>query len=259
MKFSVLAYNFNNYEKFRELPDSALSNNIDYIYVTDNPNIKSNRWRVIVDKSLDGLGKFDKCYRVRFGLFNYTDADICVYIDGSIRVHQPITPMVSRFIHSGKDMAVMVHPEQSTMFDEYMRWVEIRNYPKAQAFKCLGAMQMSGYDVMNYHGLYQGGMRIVKNLDKCRKVDEKTLELLTKLGDATDVERIDQTVWSYVLNHLYTDVTLYPFTQSWIQSTALTIHGHNSDVLCGYHPNNTNPMGFVRNKSVLVDIEPNHQ
>lgn len=259
MKYSVLAYNLNNYEAFRDLYDDAVDPNVEYIYVTDNPQIRSKKWKVIYDSSLNGKTTFDKCYSVRFNLFKYATNDICVYIDGSIVVKKPITPMVDRFLSSNADLAIMVHPDRTTMWSEYMKWVEIRGYPKDQAFKCLAFMSLSQYDVMNYRGLYQGGMRITRRTPQCMALDKDTYTMLMALRTATDIERNDQTVWSYLLNTKYTDLTLYPFTQSWIQSSYLSIHRHGVLDLIPYHKHNTRCMNYVRNVEVDCDVESSKQ
>ena len=40
-KYSILTFNFNNYEIFRE--PLEVDPECEYVYVTDNPNFKSNR------------------------------------------------------------------------------------------------------------------------------------------------------------------------------------------------------------------------
>ena len=47
-KYSILTFNFGNYEVFRE--PEAVDENCEYVYVTDNPNLKSNIWKIISEK-----------------------------------------------------------------------------------------------------------------------------------------------------------------------------------------------------------------
>ena len=69
-------YNFNDYEIMRE--PKEVDPECEYIYVTDNPKYQNETkvWKVIVDKDLDGLSAFDKCYSVRFNLFKYTTTPV---------------------------------------------------------------------------------------------------------------------------------------------------------------------------------------
>jgi hypothetical protein len=52
MKYSVLTYIFGDGEILREAPIDA---NIEYICVTDNPNLTSESWKVSVDSDLKDL------------------------------------------------------------------------------------------------------------------------------------------------------------------------------------------------------------
>ena len=47
-KYSILTFNFGNYEVFRE--PEAVDENCEYVYVTDNSNLKSNIWKIISEK-----------------------------------------------------------------------------------------------------------------------------------------------------------------------------------------------------------------
>ena len=72
--YTVLMYNFNDYEVMRE--PEEIDPECEYIYVTDNRSLKSTTWKIVVADSLDGLSAFDKCYRVRFNLFKYASTPI---------------------------------------------------------------------------------------------------------------------------------------------------------------------------------------
>ena len=108
MKYSVITYVFNGYEKPREVinPDP----DVEYIMVTDDESTKLNTWKVVVDHSLDGLSGFDKCYYVRYNCFKYCHTDICIRIDGSIEIKGSLDRLVDEFVKGDYDAAFMVHP-----------------------------------------------------------------------------------------------------------------------------------------------------
>ena len=83
-KYTVLTFIFNNYEKLHEVIDPDPE--AEYLLITDDPELKSATWRVICDPDLAGLSPFDKAFRVRYGLFKYAAADICVCVDGSVQI-----------------------------------------------------------------------------------------------------------------------------------------------------------------------------
>ena len=69
-----------------------------------------------------------------------------VRVDGSIEIRQSLKPIVDEFERGKYDRCVMMHPYRNTMEIEYREWVRTRNYPAAQAAKCMKAMERFGFD-----------------------------------------------------------------------------------------------------------------
>ena len=246
-KYAVLMYNFNNYEIMREIPDDAISDNIEYIYITDDTKLTSRNWNIYVDKDLEGLSPFEKCYRTRFNLFKYTDADVVMYIDGSIQILKDLMLYFNQFEQSGCDISIVVHPARTNMLDEYIVWSESRGYDIEQGCKCLEFMIRRGYDVRNYKGLYQGGFRVVKNNTMQKCLDQECYTILSRLGNAT-IERNDQTIYSFLLNTKYSMMKILPYSDSCIFSTYLNIQAHNAPFTFNLQPQREFiEYGYVRN------------
>lgn len=250
MKYSVIMYNFRGYEAVHPLPFTP-SNDIEYIYVTDNTKIRDTTWNVIVDPALANLSPFEQCYAVRFNLFNYATGDVCLYIDGSMKICKDVLPLFNIFCKSDAKLGVMVHPERSTMWDEYITWVRSRNYPKGQAFKCLAYMQLNGYDINSYHGLYEGGIRFIRNDPDAKSLDHDCFLLLKHLGNGGTIERIDQTVYSYLLNTKYARLPLFAFSHKWCHTTFIRhcFHKTSTERPHGRFPSS----GFIRNHVVPIN------
>ena len=226
-KYSVLMYNFNNYELFRE--PLEIDPECEYIYVTDNENFKSNKWKVIVDKDLEDLSVFDKCYRVRFNLFKYATTPVCIYLDGSFAILKSLRCIYDAFMKSEADLGLCVHPYRNNIIEEYKVWVTDRQYPIKNVRKILKYMAELEYPAV-YKGLYQGGMRICKNTELNKKIDDKVFNTLVMLGEPGKIERIDQTIYSLVLNTTFKDdVKIFPFAQQVFQNDTLSwkLHGAN--------------------------------
>ena len=67
MKYSILTFNFNNYELFRE--PNEIDIECDYVYVTDNVDllkIEKTNWRIIYDSDLEGKSPIYKSFYVRY-------------------------------------------------------------------------------------------------------------------------------------------------------------------------------------------------
>lgn len=201
MRYTVLTYIFNGYEKVHEIREK--DPDADYVLVTDNPMLKSNSWRVVVEK-FDRRSAFGKCYEVRFHPFRYAQTPVVVRVDGSIELRKSLKPLVDAFEEGGYDRCLMIHPHRNTFPEEYGVWVRTREYPLTQSAKCLMMMQRMGYD-FDYKGLYQGCFEILRDNQVNRDVQDLTFGLLCLLGHGGKIERIDQTITSFVLNRFFAD------------------------------------------------------
>ena len=201
MRYTVLTYIFDGYEQVHEIGEKDPE--ADYLLITDDPGLKSSTWTVICDHDYDNLSPFDRCYIVRYNPFKYAKTDIVVRIDGSIEVRKPLTPLVDAFEQGGYDRCLMIHPDRNTMPEEYREWVHSRRYPQSQADKCLAFMKEQGYD-FNYRGLYQACFEILRCSDVNSELNSMTYYFLKILGeDDEHIERVDQTVSSFLLNHYF--------------------------------------------------------
>ena len=203
-KYSVLTYNISGYEIIHEIPKEVINPEIEYIYVTDDHNIKSDTWTVVYADDLTG-SVFDKCYQIRFFPFKYVNTDIVMRIDGSMSLTKDVMPLFCDFEKGHYDAAVMIHPGRNTMVPEYEVWCQLRGYSIDQANKCLNFMFNTWqYDVYNYKGLYQGNFVIQRNDSFSNAWNLETYDVLKSLATYPDtIERIDQTIWSAILNLNY--------------------------------------------------------
>ena len=247
-KYSILMYNFNNYEIMRE--PQEIDDECEYIYVTDNEKLKSDNWKIIVDHDLDGLSPFDKCYRVRFNLFKYATTPVCIYVDGSIQIHKSLRKLFDDFMNSGADVGLNIHPYRDNLKDEYEMWIKIRNYPRKNFEKCKCFFNAAKYDI-NQKGLYQGSVRICKNTELNKEIDSNVFLSLVELGkDENKIERLDQTIYSFIINYLYKDIKIFPFAQQVFQSKYMSWCQHGTNCIHKY--TNVNKTGYVQGK--LTDL-----
>ena len=232
LKYTVLTYIFDHYEKVHEVGEKDPS--ADYVLVTDDPCLKSDTWRVVFDKTLSKLSPLGRCYEVRFHPFRYADTPIVVRVDSSIGVRRPLTSLVDRFeggFETGYfDRCLMIHPHRNTMPKEYEVWCAFREYPLKQAAKCMLLMERMGYD-FNYRGLYQGCFEILRDNQVNRDVNDMVFGLLCSLGSDGKIERIDQTVTSFVLNRFFSDrISVMPVAEDIItDGDLMQWYLHNTD------------------------------
>ena len=214
-KYSVLTYNLSNYEIIHEIPNHAINDEIDYVYITDDHSIKSDTWRVIYVDNLKG-SIFDKCYQIRFFPWKYVNTDIIMRIDGSMQITNDIMPLFDYFINGKYDAAVMIHPDRNIIIHEYETWCKGRFYPISQANKCLNYLvNVLNYDIVNYKGLYQGNFVIQKNDNFNNAWNLVSYDILKNLAEKPDtIERIDQTITSAILNKVFSYKNIMPVSSS---------------------------------------------
>lgn len=245
--YSVLTYNFNDYEILRE--PSEIDPACEYVYVTDNPKFKdcTKVWKVVVDESLQGLSAFDKCYSVRFNLFKYVATGVCIYIDGSVQINKSLRVLYESFINSKADIGLNIHPTRDNVKDEYDIWVKSRGYDTYQRDKCLCMMKATSYDPL-FKGLYQGTLRICKNTLLNQKIDSLVYKTLVKLGSWGTIERLDQTIYSFIVNKFFSQVSVFPISSQVLQSDYLSWCQHGKSVIHPYNKDNDKPMVYVLGK-----------
>lgn len=247
--YTVLSFNFNDYEILREpLEVDPLC---EYIYVTDNPTYskKTTVWDIVVDDSLVGLSPFDKSYRVRYTLFKYAHTPVCICIDGSVQINKSLRKLYDAFISSNAELGLNIHPCRDNVLDEYAVWVSIRNYDEYQRNKCLYFMRVAGYDP-RYKGLYQATLRICKNTELNRRLDAFVYKTLVKLGSWGVIERLDQTIYSFILNKFFNPIPIFPISNQVLQSDYCSWCVHGKDIIHPYIQDNDKELVYVQGKLV---------
>ena len=255
MRYTVITFNMSGYEVLHEIPQDAINEDIDYIYVTDDHSITSTTWNVVYDDALTG-SVFDKCFQVRYFPWKYTENPVVMKIDGSMAIMKDVMPLFKFFDEGGYDIAMMMHPTRMTMYDEYFAWVQVRNYPVEQANRSLIFMAQNGYDVKGYKGLFQFNFMIQRRTDRVMALNSETYKVLQMNAPEGDtIDRLDQTLGTFVIFTHYPDLKIMPVGQyicfhdiyggyfNWCS------HGTNTPMVydCA---NDTNP--FIRDKAVSI-------
>lgn len=226
-RYSVLTYIIGDYEIVHEIGEK--DPDAEYLLVTDNPEIKSDTWDVILDETLQGPSIFDKCYSIRFGCFRYCHTDICIRLDASVKIYRSTKWLIDEFEKGLYHMALMPHPVRNTMREEYDVWVNTRNYPQEQAERCMASMAEKGYNLA-YRGLFQGGFAIMRRNEQTSKLNKEVFDWLKELGTDGKIERLDQTVFSCVVNMKYSSLKVLPISEQLLHSEMMTVCFHGTEI-----------------------------
>lgn len=233
MKYSVLTYIMGDGEIVHEIKEKDPE--AEYIMVTDNANLTSSTWDVVYDESLSGT-VFNKVFQVRYHPFDYVHNDIVIKIDGAMEVKGNLQPIVAKFAKDNYEVSLLFHPTRSVLYDEYVAWVQHRQYPIEQANKVLSFLaQFEGYDVKNYKGLYQLNFSIQKNDKVNSDINRMTYAYCKFLAPTTtnvdnDIDRLDQTIFSFVINKYFNQVPVMFWDERLCHSQFFTWYPHNSNI-----------------------------
>lgn len=228
-KYTVLTFIFGNYEYIREI--EHIETDIEYICVTDNKELISNTWTIIYDEDLEGKGVFDKCLSVRYNPFKYCSTDLCVRIDGSFQINKSLTPIVEEFIKSDQDICLAIHPYRDSIIEEYNIWNIYRDYPNEKIQKHLDLFERLNYD-FNKKGFIAIGFSILKNIKINNDLNRITYDIQRLLGDEQDVDRLDQTTITVILDKFFPEIKIFTVSLRIIHSEFITwcLHGSNTPI-----------------------------
>ena len=227
VRYTVLTYIFGGYDKVHEVREKDPS--ADYILVTDDPSLRSETWSVVLYNP-EGRTVLEKMYDVRFDPFRFCETELCVRLDAAIGINCPLRPFVDEMEAGGYDRCLMIHPRRNSMPSEYEAWVRGRGYSRQQADRCLAYMAEQGYD-MGYRGLFQSCFEVVRRNAANAEANARVLDILRLLAPDGHVERINQTILSFVLNRYFSGrIKVLPVAQSVVtDGRFMTWYKHGSD------------------------------
>lgn len=230
-KYTVLTYNIGGYELMKEI--EYKSPNAEYLYITDDRSLTSSTWEMVYVDNPHPEDNFDLCYILRFFPFDFVNTDIVLRVDGSMSIDGDTDEIIKVFNEGNYDTALCIHPVRRTIYDELLVWCQYRGYPVEQANKVLSFMaNYEGYDVKNYQGLFQYNFQIQRKNKVNLDLNEMIHSLLRYLADDKhQVERIDQTVASFVINKYFQDkLKILPVDNRIAYSRFFSWYQHNSNI-----------------------------
>lgn len=153
-KYSVITAIFGEYEMVREIQDPR--DDVEYVLVTDNPNLVSTTWKIkLVDSFFDGMSGYAKSFYVKYHPFEFIESDVFLWIDGSIQIKKDFTEAImTPFINSNYDLL-----ELTNMVNNIGRW------------------EAGRWAVNGFHGFTEHQRDIIDNLFKDEPwVDESEVQ-----------------------------------------------------------------------------------
>ena len=228
-KYSVLSFGFNGYERLHE--PAYIDPDAEYVYVTDDKNMKSDTWKIVVDDSLDGMGKWEKLWYVRYNPFRYCSTDICIRIDGSCQPDRYLPQIADEFEKGGYDTGLMVGGYVDNVEDDYKVWCAVRDYPREFADKNLEFFRSCGYDTKSkdHVGLTMSIHRKTYNDECLRSMVYSLTKILGMNQGIGDCDRLDEPIYTFVVSHYFRNGNFMLFDSTVFKSGAVNLYAHNSE------------------------------
>lgn len=227
-RYTILSFIIGrDYELLHEV--KCPQDDVEYLMVTDDPELQSKTWRVVFDEDLLKLETpFERCFAVRYNVFKYASTDLCFTIDGSIEVSGSLDALAQKMEDGKYDFCLMPHPLWPDFQSEYAAWMKMRKYPVENTMRFAEFLQKANYNA-SYKGLFQlcfSGKRRCKVVEAADAMTMAVLKWLSLPFDS--FERLDQTVFTYVMNRYFSDARVLPVSEQAVRSYALTWFWHKS-------------------------------
>ena len=146
---------------------------------------------------------------------------------------------------------MMIHPERNTVKSEIEAWQQWRGLDADSAYRQLSIMEMTGYGLNGYRGLYQCCFKIMRRTPAVQMYIETVAGLLILCGKNSEYATPEQVIASFVLNKFFNRLPVLWVSENLVNSQYLTWYYHNSDIRIA-HKKLIEPYAF--NKPVKVWI-----
>lgn len=230
MKYSVLTFNFNNYEIFRE--PKEVDPECEYIYVTDNHEYKSDIWNIVVDEKLKGKNPIYQSYYVRYHSQEYCHTDTIFILDSSFIIRKSLRDIYERFMQSKCEVCLSCNiycptPEKDIEFWKTHRALSEFDYNRLHLL-CLSYLPAVGKN-KGYKGNFESGFQIIHNTKLVRRFHRQIWLTALWLGNEEVPLRLDEVVMACVFYKYFRTMKVMPVCRQIIQSQYLCYCFHNTN------------------------------
>ena len=194
MKFAVITYIFGKGKEI--LREPLVLDDIEYICVTDQKDLKSKNWKIIYDEIPEAKCVRDKMVYVKYNPFKYTNTDKICVIDGTLEIKNSLITLFNQCMNC--DLLVKVHPERDNLFDELNQWIKTRNMPNT-AISMFETMAKHHSYNLKTKILYESCVLVYSNNKEVKDLCSTVIEYMRFLGKET-LFLSNQCVLTFLLN-----------------------------------------------------------
>lgn len=197
MKYAVITYIFGKNKELLRKP--LVKDDIEYICVTDQKDLKSNDWKIILDEMPDVKCVRDKMVYVKYNPFKYTDADVICVIDGTLEINKSLIPLFEQV--KDNDMLVKFHPERDNLYVELDKWIKTRGMPSNALNKFQVIAKYNNLDLKKKF-LIESCIIVYTNKDKVKELCKEEIAYMKFLGDNGNLFLSNQCVLTVLIQQM---------------------------------------------------------
>lgn len=250
---SILTCLFGNYDMLRE--PLVVSNDYEYVCVTDNPNLKSKIWKIIYLNKLQLKSDMFKTYYVKQHPFEFVKNKACLFIDASFLITTPnVFKLCDDFINSDYSFAIAANSMFKTLNDEINYWVkafrnDIGNKHFSENDEMTQRRLLKKYNMEFDRATINGGLRLMKNNNKVRMFNAMVWNLLvSNPADGLDICRQDQPIISIAIKYSFDIDDCMVLTRKVFEGNPFQLYYHGNNVKKKPVPVDYNDVWFCNQK-----------
>ena len=167
VKKCVYTFIIGDYDTLK--PPTVITPDWDYICVTDNPNLKSDVWRIIqideVDKKIQPAKRRAMSLMIGHQKYLPNHYDIIITVIGQAVINIDLNRLLKKYGYNNKyDACLCEHPNRNCVYDEGEKIIEVHRDTPERINEHLQIYKNIGYPRNN--GLYASGIMIINNNSK---------------------------------------------------------------------------------------------
>lgn len=205
---AVITYIFGkNKELLRE--PLVIDPDTEYICVTDNKDLTSINWKIVIDEMTDITSLRDKMANVKYNPFKYTNAENILVMDGTLEIKQSLKILFDKI--QEHDIGLKLHTYHFNLKDELPHWIP-RGLSKETIAKFYIMAKADNIDLSKVKE-YETCFIVYKNNDFCKAFGQRNLEYMKLLGDGKNLIMTNQCPLSYMVHKEYKDAKILHINQ----------------------------------------------
>lgn len=196
MKYAVITFIFGKNKELLRKP--LVKDDIEYICVTDQKDLKSSDWKIIYDEMPEVKCVRDKMVYVKYNPFKYTNADYACVIDGTLEIKNSLLSLFGQL--DNHDILIKQYPTNKSLYAELLEWIKTRNMPANAIHKFQVMAKHDKIDIYKNY-LIESCVLVYKNSPKTQELFNKELDYMKFLGENGNLFLSNQCVLTYIIQN----------------------------------------------------------